>query len=256
MDGTSTAQLDRADNDPTDTVHPDEGNEPNDNNNISTTPQACKPAASSMHFPVPPHDSASYKPLDPSSETFLADLKDTYFPTLTHTPSTLSWLDQSTPSTEPVSHSYSPDLTSYPVSSLRFNFAGSLIPPSTALSIPVTQGLHHHGNAPESAGYTIPEFTLLARSTLPSQRCIAYQTIGRMLYRLGRGDFGQSGSELNEALWSEIEDERVIEVIMKEANSQGGHASAKAYATEALWLWRKGGGGARGLKREREVRAK
>lgn len=253
-DGTPLTELDQADDGSTDIVHPDEVEEPNDD--MTTTPQTSKSTASSIHFPVPPNDSASYKPLDPSSVTFLTDLKDTYFPTLTHTPSTLSWLDQSTPSTEPTSHSYVPNLTSYPASSLRFNFAGALIPPSTALSIPVTAGMHHHGNAPDSAGYTIPELTLLTRSTLPSQRCIAYQTVGRMLFRLGKGDFGQPSSELNEALWSEIEDERVLEVIMAEANAQSGHASAKAYATEALWLWRKRGGGARGLKRDSEVRAK
>lgn len=227
---------------------------PNHEPVTSLQPSDAPPA--SVHFPVPPRDASSYQPLDPSSATFLTELKETYFPSLTHTPSTLSWLDQSSPSTEPTSHSYSPNLTSYPASSLRFDFAGSLIPPSTALSVPVTAGLHHHGNAPYFAGYTIPELTLLSRSTLPSQRCMAYQTVGRLLFRLGRGDFGQPGTELNEALWSEIEDERVLEVILREANVQAGHASAKAYATEALWLWRRGSGGSRGIKKDGELQAK
>ena len=253
-DGRSSAEPNHRDDGSTDTLHQDEVEEPDDD--MTSTLQPSKSTASSLHFPVPHNDSASYKPLDPSSDTFLTDLKNTYFPNLTHTPSTLSWLDQSTPSSEPTSHSYAPNLTSYPASSLRFNFAGALIPPSTALSIPVSAGMHHHGNAPDSAGYTIPELTLLTRSTLPNQRCIAYQTVGRMLFRLGKGDFGQPGSELNEALWSQIEDERVLEVIMAEANAQSGHVSAKAYATEAVWLWRKGGGGARGLKKEGNVRAK
>jgi hypothetical protein len=53
-----------------------------------------------------------------------------------------------------------------------------------------------------------------------------------------------------------VEKERVIEVIMSEANRNGGHVSAKAYATEALWLWRRGGGGDRGLLKETERMAK
>ena len=193
-DGTSLTEPDDRDDGSTDTLHQDEMEKPGDD--MTTPLQPSKSTASSLHFPVPPNDSASYKPLDPSSDTFLMDLKNTYFPNLTHTPSTLSWLDQSTPSTEPTSHSYAPNLTSYPASSLRFNFAGSSIPPSTALSIPVTAGMHHHGNAPDSAGYTIPELTLLTRSTLPSQRCIAYQTVGRMLFRLGKGDFGHLAASL------------------------------------------------------------
>ena len=85
---------------------------------------------------------------------------------------------------------------------------------------------------------------------MPNQRCIAYQVVGRILFRLGRGDFGPRGSELQQALWSVVEKERVIEVIMSEANRNSGHVSAKAYATEALWLWRRGGGGDRGLLKE------
>ena len=254
FDGISHAKPDQDDGETADAVLPDEVEGLDDDNLTTSQPFDLPP--SSVHFPVPSRDPSSYQPLDPTSATFLTDLRDIYFPSLTHTPTTLDWLNSSTPSTEPTSHSYSPNLASYPASSLRFNFFGSLIPPSTALSIPVTAGLHHHGNAPESAGYTIPELTLLARSTLPSQRCIAYQTIGRILYRLGKGDFGQPGDELNQALWSEIEGERVVEVIMTEANTQGGHVSARAYATEALWLWRKGGGGERGLRKPTEMKAK
>ena len=53
-----------------------------------------------------------------------------------------------------------------------------------------------------------------------------------------------------------MENERVIEVMMSEANRIGGHVSAKTYATEALWLWRRGGGGDRGLLKEGERIAK
>jgi RNA polymerase II-associated protein 1 len=208
---------------------------------------------SSIHFPKPPRNPADYKKLDPNSPSFLKDLRLQYFPALSHNPSSLDWL-QSAPQ-EPISYSYGPDLDSYPASSLRFNFAGNLIAPSTSHSIPVSAGLHHHGDAPDAAGYTIPELTLLTRSTLPNQRCIAYQTTGRLLYRLGKGSFGQPGNDLNEALWEVVEEQRVLELIMAEANRESGHASAKAYAIEAVWLWRKGGGGERGLKKPSEKRA-
>lgn len=159
--------------------------------------------------------------------------------------------------TEDVEESaYNPASDSYSPSALRFSFRGTLIPPTEALKIAVTKGLHHHGEDAGSAGYTIPELTLLARSTLPNQRSVAYQVLGRMLYRLGRGDLGPRGSELQEGLWGLIEHEKPIELMMREANRASGHVTAKSYATEALWLWRKGGGGDRGILKESEKVAK
>ena len=228
-------------------IQPDDIEEPDEANPAASLP------STSVHFPLPPRNAADYKKLDPNSSSFLKDLRTQYFPELSHSPSSLDWL-QSDPR-EPVSHSYAPDLDAVPASSLRFSFAGAFIPPRMAREIPVSEGLHHHGEAPESAGYTVPELALLARSTLPNQRCIAYQSIGRILYRLGKGEFGQPGSELNEAVWQVVENERALEIIMAEANREGGHASAKAYATEALWLWRKGNGGARGMKKPNERKA-
>jgi hypothetical protein len=117
-------------------------------------------------------------------------------------------------------------------------------------TIPVTKGLHHHGEAPEAAGYTIPELAWLARSSMPSQRCLAYQTLGRMLYRLGRGDWGtgeggRNGEEddLAFALWRCFQQGRVLESLEAEASlPEGkGHLSCKTYAIEALWLFEKGG---------------
>lgn len=213
------------------------------------------PTGPSIHFPVPPRPAASFVPLDPSSPAFLSDLKTHYFPDTPHDPASLSWLQD--PTTEENEESpYNPTRDRYSTAQLRFDFKGAIIPPAKSLEISVDKGLHHHGLAPSSAGYTIPELAILSRSTLPNQRCIAYQVVGRILFRLGRGDFGPRGSELQEGLWSVVEKERVIEVIMSEANRNGGHVSAKAYATEALWLWRRGGGGDRGLLKETERMAK
>ncbi|OAG39663.1 hypothetical protein AYO21_06131 [Fonsecaea monophora] len=208
--------------------------------------RSAAPPPPSTHFPVPPRSANDYVPLNTDGASFLADLKTHYFPDTPHDPSSLSWLQDPTEEEDQASL-YNPENESYLASALRFGFNGRLIPPKESLELDVKEGLHHHGDAPSSAGYTIPELALLARSTLANQRCMAYQTLGRILYRLGRGNFGARGSELQEALWSVIEKERPIEVMMSEANRQSGHASAKALAVEALWLWRKGGGGDRGV---------
>ena len=205
-----------------------------------------------VHFPRPqqPPD------LDPTSETFLEDLHQKYFPSLPSDPDKLEWMQ---PSTSASKNSYDPNASAVSPKNLRFSFKGELIPPRTASEIPVTAGLHHHGDAPYAAGYTITELVHLARSSFAAQRCIAFQTLGRMLYRLGKGEFGDSGEpgagtvgaedsfgELARGLWREVEKEKVIETLVTESEGKGidggRHVSARAYATEAVWLWRKSGG--------------
>jgi hypothetical protein len=148
-------------------------------------------------------------------------------------------------------------------------------------------GLHHHGDDPHAAGYTIPELAILARSTFPAQRCIAWQVIGRILFRLGRAEFGERGGQLSEGLWFVIEKEGVVAGMLAEADGDAGqtlgrnkskpsqdqksaeenpnlmpvasgvgrHASAAAWAVEGIWLWQKGGGGDRGLLKEGQHRS-
>ncbi|KAI9851565.1 MAG: hypothetical protein M1824_002606 [Vezdaea acicularis] len=189
-----------------------------------------------MHFPKPP------KPpdLDPSSSTFLDDLHTKYFPDLEADPTRLAWMKPL--AEDPKDSAYSSSQNSVLPAAIRFSFRGTLLSPKAAAKIPVTKGLHHHGQAPEAAGYTIPELAHLARSAFPAQRCIAYQTLGRILYRLGLGEFGPEGTELRDGLWGCMQQGRVLDSLMAEAGSEGGHTSAKAHATEALWLWRRGGG--------------
>ncbi|KAI9203426.1 uncharacterized protein BJ171DRAFT_443338 [Polychytrium aggregatum] len=67
-------------------------------------------------------------------------------------------------------------------SQLRFNFSGALI--EDAASVPVHLGLHHHGDSPEQAGYTISELMLLSRSTVPSQRVIALRTLNSIVVNM------------------------------------------------------------------------
>ncbi|KXL44800.1 hypothetical protein M433DRAFT_42283, partial [Acidomyces richmondensis BFW] len=208
-------------------------------------------AHGSIHFPRPPQP----PDLDPSSETFLEDLHDKYFPSLPAEPEKLEWMQSS----KSIRDAYSPSACALHAKDIRFSFTGELIPPRTAAQIPVTAGLHHHGESPDAAGYTIAELAHLARSSYPAQRCLAFQTLGRVLFRLGRGEFGDSGElaaeatgasdslgELARGLWHEVERNNVIETLVLESEGQGPdrgrHVSAKAYATEAVWLWRKGGG--------------
>lgn len=94
------------------------------------------------------------------------------------------------------------------------------------------------------------------------------QTLGRVLYRLGRGDFGrevadevgkegdvdeeggededgeEGGEALCEALWNEVAKERIHDILMEAAGENGekGNRSVWVIATEAVWLWQKGGG--------------
>ncbi|KAL9006397.1 MAG: hypothetical protein Q9188_000871 [Gyalolechia gomerana] len=195
------------------------------------------PAPPSIHFPRPPTPPS----LDPEDPKFLSKLHSTYFPSLPSNPNALSWMQPPDPAEN---EAYSPSRDDLPPSAIRFDFRGRLLPPRLASQIPTTVGLHHHGTAPEVAGYTIPELAHLSRSSFPSQRCIAYQTLGRILYRLGTGVFGPEDHELCQGLWKCIEQGRVLDTLTVDAARDGesGNRSCWVTATEAVWLWRKGGG--------------
>lgn len=196
------------------------------------------PQPPNIHFPKPPQP----PDLDPSDPNFLSALHSNYFPNLPADPSVMAWMQPLDPNAENES-SYSPSQDTLHVSAIRFNFRGHLLPPRLSAQIPSTKGLHHHAHAPSSAGYTVPELAHLARSSYPAQRCIAYQTLGRILYRLGRGDFGQEGEDLCEGLWQQMEQGKVIDQLVEAAaKGDAGNRSIWATATEAVWLWRKGGG--------------
>ncbi|KAK3093836.1 hypothetical protein FSP39_020762 [Pinctada imbricata] len=63
----------------------------------------------------------------------------------------------------------------------RFDFHGNLVP--TKADIPVNIGLHHHGDEPERAGYTLEELFHLSRSTNIQQRCLALKTLAHILQK-------------------------------------------------------------------------
>ncbi|KAL2117482.1 hypothetical protein VTJ04DRAFT_7142 [Mycothermus thermophilus] len=200
------------------------------------------------HFPRPP----PVPDLDPADPDFLEKLHQKYFPDLPADPSKLAWMAPIPTPDSPadLESPYHPSQSSLPVSALRFDFRGRLIPPRLSRSLPVTLGLHHHAEAPEAAGYTIPELATLARSSYAPQRCLAYQTLGRIMYRLGKGEFGSGTqgrdgadeADLAVAIWRLMQQGRVVEGLEEEVASEGQrHRSAYCYAVEALWLLERGG---------------
>lgn len=225
-----------------------------------------------IHFPTPPPRQTPMPNLDPNSPTFYDDLQAHYFPDTPHDSSSLSWLK---PLDKTADASVADSLSAYHPSSsttqivpsaIRFSFRGEMLPPSKSLELPTSLGLHHHADDPEAAGYTISELSILSRSTVPAQRCVAWQVLGRILFRLGSGEFGAENTDLVDGLWKVVELEGVVARMLEEAEggpqqqkserrgeSEGGgtagaksnigrHASAKAWAVEGIWLWQKGGG--------------
>lgn len=209
----------------------------------TTIPEDLQP---SLHFPNPP----LAPDLDPSDPEFFENLHKQYFPSLPSDPSKLAWAapipthgslaDQESP--------YYPGLDGVAASAIRFSFRGGVLPPRIARAIPVTKGLHHHGEAPEAAGYTIPELARLARSAFPAQRSMAFQTLGRLMFRLGRGDFNAGGGEVVKGIQNCLEDGKVVQTLEEAANADGGHQASKAHAIDALWLRHLGGSKGAALK--------
>ncbi|KAJ5594501.1 uncharacterized protein N7459_000709 [Penicillium hispanicum] len=240
-----------------------------------------------FHFPQPKQPMPT---LDPSSPSFLSDIQSHYFPQMADDPAALSWLqppsnDEEDPDSTSAYHPASNAISIAP-SAIRFSLRGTVLSPTTSLSLPTTLGLHHHGDDPQAAGYTIPELAILSRSTFPAQRCVAWQVIGRILFRLGRSEFGDRGGQLSEGLWNCIEKEGIVAGMLAEAEGVadqglgkargssndkkdehdsegdapvasgiGRHASAAAWAVEGVWLWQKGGAGDRGLLKEGQIRS-
>ncbi|XP_070698735.1 RNA polymerase II-associated protein 1 isoform X2 [Pempheris klunzingeri] len=69
----------------------------------------------------------------------------------------------------------------------RFDFTGTLIPPTEDL--PTHLGLHHHGEEPERAGYSLQELFLLSRSQLIQQRSLALSTLANILSKARAGEY-------------------------------------------------------------------
>lgn len=198
----------------------------------------------SVHFPKP--STKLDEDLDLNDPSFFDKLHEKYYPDLPKETSKLSWM------TTPVPHVLHTTYES--VSDIRFDFQGNIVElPDTEEAIdkiPTYLGLHHHSDAPNLAGYTLPELAHLSRSVVPGQRCISIMTLGRILHKLGKHKYNvaESGSsevnqQFEEMVWSVIEQHRILDTLTEAADeSRTKNLSVRNYALEALWLWKQGGG--------------
>lgn len=216
-----------------------------------------------MHFPKP--KLASEDPdMDLNDPDFLDKLHEKYYPDLPKETSKLAWMKAQEPQKRKTSYEA--------ITDMRFDFKGNLIEldANDAGGIPLHLGLHHHSADPHMAGYTLPELAHLARSTVPTQRCIAIQTLGRILHKLGlhkynimplqdedenpmTGEILALMKEFELMMWDLIEQLRLTETLTEAADEKKTrNISVRAYAIEALWLWKQGGGKPEDSRRSEE----
>ncbi|KAJ3176103.1 RNA polymerase II associated protein 1 [Geranomyces variabilis] len=77
-------------------------------------------------------------------------------------------------------------------SELRFGFSGEVIEKTE--NIAHHRALHHHGDEPTKAGYSVDEILSLSRSTVPSQRAIALRVLSAIIQNVYNGAYSRSVS--------------------------------------------------------------
>lgn len=196
--------------------------------------------------------------LDINDPNFNEKLHEKFFPDLPKDIEKLKWMQQvpEFPKGDDPSKFIIDD-----VSMIRFDFNGNLVPPTRKIDNTIRSGLHHHSSDPHLAGYTLLELNRLAKSTFAPQRCIAIQTLGRILYKLGKQSYYQLVPEIDSEtykedgsiqnvmnnvyamFWDLIKSEEIVltlEVASDEKFTK--NLSVRTYGIDALWLWKKGGG--------------
>ncbi|SCU96392.1 LADA_0H00672g1_1 [Lachancea dasiensis] len=214
-----------------------------------------------VHFMRPVKDAQEdFESLDIHDPEFDNKLHEKYFPDLPKEADKLAWM-------KPVPKASANDVIQ-DVAQCRFDFKGNLVPPNRKIES-TRNGLHHHSEDPELAGYTIGELQHLSRSTFPSQRCIAIRTLGRILYKLGKRNYDQLVPEVDAETYQEMggadaivsriytmfwdlcKSHQVIESLTEAADeSMTKNLSVRNYAIDALWLWKEGGGDSRSGSKE------
>ncbi|XP_076021736.1 RNA polymerase II-associated protein 1 isoform X2 [Genypterus blacodes] len=112
----------------------------------------------------------------------------------------------------------------------RFDFAGALIPPTKDL--PTHLGLHHHGEEPECAGYSLQELFLLSRSQIIQQRSLALNTLANILSKARAGEYV---SVLKGSVMSTLLDAGLLFLLRFALDDKvEGVMSAAAHALKAL----------------------
>ncbi|WBW71926.1 RNA polymerase II associated protein [Schizosaccharomyces osmophilus] len=167
--------------------------------------------------------------LNPDAPDFYEQLHEKYFPNLPVDEKQMQWLKD--PNEE--ENTYTPEAEGVHAHQIRFGFRGEIIPPGKSHKIPVSEGLHHHGDAPSSAGYTLVELAHLLRSQFPTQRSMAIQTVGRILYRLNSEEFGDI---ITPELHTLVEDTNILDLLIAASGENVRHMTVRSLAIEALWL--------------------
>lgn len=196
--------------------------------------------------------------LDINDPNFNEKLHEKFFPDLPKDIEKLKWMQQvpDLPDDDDPSKFIIDD-----VSMVRFDFNGNLVPPTRKIDNTIHSGLHHHSTDPQLAGYTLSELNRLAKSTFAPQRCIAIQTLGRILYKLGKQSYYQLVPEIDSdtykedgsiqnvmnkiyaMFWDLIKSEEIISTLEVASDEKfTKNLSVRTYGIDALWLWKKGGG--------------
>ncbi len=80
-----------------------------------------------------------------------------------------------------------------PVADFRFDLSGSRMDAHAQRTAPIWAGLHHHGDEPQRAGYSIAELMHLSRSSMPSQSAMALSILTRVLRNCQEPETGSDG---------------------------------------------------------------
>ncbi|ORY33039.1 hypothetical protein BCR39DRAFT_520876 [Naematelia encephala] len=151
---------------------------------VKATEQVIKapkqPQSSTETVVNPPHrEEIAQSEAGPSRVRFTEDtspssLKQKYFPNLPSEPAKLAWL-QPTPSTSNNSNS---DTN---MNTVRYDLSGRKLDAAAQAILPSDLGLHHHGDEPDQAGYSMEEILHLCRSTVIAQRITMLGVLAKVL---------------------------------------------------------------------------
>ncbi|XP_004347621.1 hypothetical protein CAOG_04870 [Capsaspora owczarzaki ATCC 30864] len=115
-----------------------------------------------------------------------------------------------------------------PGTKVRFDFQGAVVP--LGADIPADRALHHHGDEPDAAGYTIGELLILARSALPAQNVLALNLLANIA---GNAWLGQFANSIHASVLETLVDGISLPLVLRHALDST-HSSVMAAAIRCL----------------------
>ncbi|CED82381.1 Uncharacterized conserved protein [Phaffia rhodozyma] len=181
-----------------------------------------------------------------SPEDTPASILSQYFPTdTTYDPSKLEWL-QPLPSN-------STTLAPSAPSSSRYDLSGQPISISRSASLPTHLGLHHHGDDPGLAGYTLDEVLHLCLSTSVSQRVAMLDVLSKIVRVSARLDTNGILSQGEEAAEAESLAEKALEIAGRSLEEGRGGVNVISRGIEIIYEVLVGSGAQGEGKEEEDV---